>query len=137
MRTEQVVLSSSDPRYDIGTVAYLRIQEAELVQRTHTETGLSALRTPSLLAEDMQELYDLLESHNGKNNGEAVSLEHARDPDIVFAEPQANAGSAGPWLTVGNLISRRASPAEQAEECFLTLKGKGRKRTRLLRTGDY
>lgn len=122
IKTEQVVLSDSDPRHDIGTVAYLRIQEARLVPSSKSTEPLSSVPVPSLLDDEAQELYKALIGFDvdiGRSNANHV-------PSVSSTSnisEEISSSTSGPWISIGNLTSRRKSPEAQAKECFQLLKG--------------
>lgn len=119
LKTEQVVLSSSDPRHDIGTVAYLRLQDARLVSKSDTPADpLALLHVPPLLDEDAEAMYKALQPHDRLE--ESITPEGSRASDTTALK--ACSGGAGPWLSVGNIVSARHTAEEQMEECFATLK---------------
>ncbi|KAK9894873.1 adenine nucleotide alpha hydrolases-like protein [Cystobasidium minutum MCA 4210] len=119
-KTEQVVLSDSDPRHDIGTVAYLRLQEAHLTDKAPSSCSesLEKLLVPPLLDQDAEEMYNALQVFD--------SIAEASTPN----ESCSKSGSAqeactcfsGPWVAVGNIVSAAHSAEDQVKECFEALK---------------
>lgn len=113
------MLSASDPRHDIGTVAYLRLQDARLVSKSDTPADpLALLHVPPLLDEDAEAMYKALQPYD--RIVESITHEGSRDSDTTALT--VCSGSAGPWLSVGNITSSRHTAKEQIEECFATLK---------------
>lgn len=107
----------------MGTVAYLRIQEARLLPHTAGKVELlAAVQIPELLDDQAQELYQVLKPFDSHMDGEHGKTDSAIQPKTFMNQP--NVGTAGPWLSVGNVTSGKASAADQADECFQTLRSK-------------
>lgn len=87
-----------------------------------TKNDLSSLRVPEILGEEAQELFAALKPLDGQvsqQTGEAMKT--VTDTETIST--QTSISLAGPWLSLGNLTSFKASAGEQAEQCFLVLKG--------------
>lgn len=121
------MLSSSDPRYDLGTVAYLRIKEAQLASKEmeHGER-LRHMRIPDLLDQDAQRLLEAFDIEDEPRPEYQTDMMD-NSSNTTLSVPELGVGPcvavSGAWISVGNVTAQAATAQEQVAKCFELVEG--------------
>lgn len=121
--TEAVVLSKPmSPRDEFGTVAYLRLKNAELVSKDIDEPALLAslkqrLRVPPLLDDDARRVFSVLDSVSSPDAPSSDELTPLLPHAASGAGPPTQALSKD-WLGISEITSPAAEVTDEVKGCF-------------------
>jgi diphthine-ammonia ligase len=125
IETEHVIHSDND----FATVAYLRVKEATLEEKTETSTN--GARVPALIEEDIEGI-KMAVCGVGEHQVAQVSARiGATTLDLAAVSDEINSSqrTVGPWVATGNVQSIHTSERgartveEEVIECFRQLEG--------------
>ncbi|CAD6567150.1 MAG: hypothetical protein CYPHOPRED_001460 [Cyphobasidiales sp. Tagirdzhanova-0007] len=122
LQTQSVVLSSGSNRDEMGTVAYLRLKEAKLVQKAPLNFQLwDIIRVPDLLDEQAKVILNSIQdSQQSVQSSDGTTDE----PQAASAGKEALEASFGNWLGIGEVTCPSSSVEAEVKGCLRLLQEK-------------